>query len=71
MHALWEAHEQLVQWMDCGEEKADMLMIQMQQLEMMTVQDMADVMKNYDDKAIAKVAQIFQHMVNLEMNFYK
>ena len=49
----------------------EMILTQLQELEKNCIGDMGDVVKAFDDKSAARVAQIFQHMAEIELNFYK
>ena len=70
-HSLWRAHEKLQNWISEGASKGQMLIKQMHAMEAHCVDDMDDIMGNYDDRSKMRVAAIFQHMVEIEMNFYK
>ena len=71
-HPLWAEHEKLAELIEKGEEKGKMVVSQMLELEKHCVSDMEETQgKGCDDKALARMAQVFQHMVELEINFYK
>jgi secernin len=70
-HALWIAHKKLKQLLDAGDPNGQELLKQIQELEAHCVADMEEVTNNFTDSSKAKVAAIFQHMVDLEINFYK
>jgi secernin len=68
-HPLWQEHGKLLRMVEEG--KGDAIVQQMQEMEAHCVEDMKDLVKNFDEKASARVQDIFKHMVDLEMNFYK
>ena len=68
---LWAAHEKLRTWSREGAARGSTVSDHMRMMEAHCVDDMDDVVKNMDDRAQARVAGIFEHMVELEMNFYK
>lgn len=70
-HALWKAHEKLISMLGEGSSKGSMILEQMLMMEAHCVADMDEVVRNFDDGAKTRVANIFKHMVELEMNFYK
>ena len=71
-HPLWIEHEKLVAMMETGEEKGKLIVSQMLELEKHCMGDMQEMLgKSCDDKMLMRMAQVFQHMVDLEINFYK
>ena len=70
-HPLWTGHQKLVQLLKGRDARGEMILTQIRELEKNCVGDMEDVVKAFDDKSAARVAQIFQHMAEIEMNFYK
>ena len=70
-HALYKAHETLRGMADSARSKSDDIIKQMHELETHCLEDMSEIVKNFDDKSKARVAAIFDHMTGIEMNFYK
>ena len=56
---------------DSANAKNDEIIKQMHELEMHCLDDMSEIVKNFDDKSKARVTAIFDHMTGIEMNFYK
>ena len=70
-HNLWKAHGKLRTWLEAGDPRGEMLISQLRELESHCCDDMQEAVASGDERSMAKVAQIFQHMVSLELNFYK
>ena len=72
-HDLYKAHEKLSNMLDAPRPsaKADDIIKQMHELETHCLDDMSEIVKNFDDRSKMRVAAIFNHMVEIEMNFYK
>ena len=73
-HLLWEEHSKLLKMMDSQPKKAEFIRENMQQLEGLCRQDVEEMVKLWDGGAsanIAKAAHIFEHMIDLELNFLK
>ena len=72
-HPLWSAHEQFLVMLEKNDPKGAMLLSQIRDMELHSTQDLEDIVKQgkLDAKASAKLGAMFQHMVDLEMNFYK
>ncbi|ELT93402.1 hypothetical protein CAPTEDRAFT_228449 [Capitella teleta] len=70
-HPLWKAHAKLMELIEKGESKGEMTLQQMLQMEAHCLEDIKELIKNFDAKASSKVQDIFQHMVDIEINFYK
>ena len=47
------------------------LLSNLRELEEKCVEDMEELLGNFEETAYAKVACIFQHMAEIELNFYK
>ena len=70
-HTLWTAHEKLIGYIEGGNKLGDMILEQMLELEKHCVTDMENFIKNFDENTSSKMCEIFKHMVDIEMNFYK
>ena len=72
-HKLWSAHNKLVQLLEGSDEagRGSAMLAQIRELEQHCISDMDDINDISDDKTTARVAPIFMHMVEIEMNFYK
>ena len=70
-HPLYKAHETLRSMCHSANAKSDEIIKQMHELETHCLEDMSEIVKNFDDKSKARVATIFDHMTGIEMNFYK
>jgi hypothetical protein len=70
-HALFKGHESLRELVGRENPKGLMLLSNLQELEDKCVEDVEEHLNNFDESAFAKVACIFQHMADLELNFYK
>ena len=69
-YPLYKAQENMRKLLDSGDPKGKMMLENAQMLEGNCVGDVEDMMKMFDERSSHKVAEIFKHMVDLEMNFY-
>lgn len=69
-HELYTAHKKFAALIDKDSPKGHMILENLQELESKCIEDMAEILKNYDESSAMKVAQIFSHMSSLEKNFY-
>lgn len=69
-HELYAAHKKLEALINRDSQKGHMILQNLQELESKCIEDMAEILKNYDESTAMKVAQIFSHMSSLEKNFY-
>lgn len=70
-HALYKGHEFLRELLGREDAKGVALLSNLRELEEKCVEDMEEHMGHFDESAFSKVACIFQHMAELELNFYK
>ena len=70
-HALYRGHEKLRELLDKEDARGVMLLGNLRALEEKCVEDMEEHLGNFDERVYAKVACIFQHMADIELNFYK
>ncbi|XP_076461075.1 secernin-2-like [Babylonia areolata] len=70
-HALYRGHETLRELLDQEDAKGTALLANLRELEDKCVDDMEELLKKFDEHANARVACIFQHMAEIELNFYK
>lgn len=71
MHDLYKGHEHLRSMILQDEAKANKIVQNLKELESNCIADIEEILKNFDESSYAKVGQLFEHMCNLEMNFYK
>lgn len=69
-HALYTAHREFLERLKQRDAKADHVLQQLRELEANCLQDVDDIMQNYDASDSSKVSAIFSHIANLEVNFY-
>jgi secernin len=72
-HPLWRAHQHFLALLERDDPKGTMLLSQIREMEAHSTKDLEDLVKQgkLDAKASAKLGAMFQHMVDLELNFYK
>ncbi|XP_025095928.1 secernin-2-like isoform X3 [Pomacea canaliculata] len=70
-HALYRGHETLRDMLGREDPKGMALLENLRELEEKCVEDMEETLICWQEENAAKVAHIFQHMANLELNFYK
>ena len=70
-HELYKEHQKLLALTRRGDKKSQTILKNIQELENNCIGDIAEIMKNYDEQSFSKVANIFEHMCDIEMNFYK
>ena len=72
-HPLWKAHQKFVGHLEGGDSRAEGVLQNMKELGTNCLDDLEEVMRNGGADSTAttsRVASLFQHMVDLEMNFY-
>lgn len=69
-HALYTAHREFLERLKQRDAKADHVLQQLRELEANCLQDVDDIMQNYDASDSSKVSAIFSHIASLEVNFY-
>ncbi|KAH3720476.1 secernin-3-like [Dreissena polymorpha] len=70
-HPLYIAHEKLLTLQVQNEAKASAIVKNVRDLELNCVADMDEVLKCFDESSYSKVNELFEHMSNMESNFYK
>ena len=70
-HALYRGHEALRDLLGREDAKGMELLSNLRELEEKCVEDMEELLGSFEETAYAKVACIFQHMADIELNFYK
>lgn len=70
-HALYRGHETLRDMLGREDPKGMALLENLRELEEKCVEDMEETLICWQEENAAKVAHIFQHMANLELNFYE
>lgn len=70
-HPLYLGHENLQSLVDKDDPKGHMVVQNLQELETKCMEDMTEMMKDFDEKMLMKVSQIFVQICNFELNFYK
>ncbi|XP_033762357.1 secernin-3-like isoform X1 [Pecten maximus] len=70
-HPLYLGHENLQTLVDKDDPKGQMIVENLQELEVKCMEDMREMMKEFDEKMFMKVSQIFLQICNFELNFYK
>lgn len=68
--ALHVAHKEFVARLEKQDLKSQMTLQQLHELESNCLQDVEDIMRNFDVTASSRVSSIFHHITDLEMNFY-
>ena len=70
-HELYKGHETFASLLRRGDSKGQMIQKNLQELENNCIGDVDEILKNYDEHSYSKVANLFEHMCEIEMNFYK
>ncbi|XP_041366483.1 secernin-3-like isoform X2 [Gigantopelta aegis] len=70
-HELYKHHEKFIALMESHNPKGQMVHENLRELESKCLEDMDEFLNNFDESAFAKVSEIFKHIANMEMNFYK
>nr|KAG5698746.1 hypothetical protein BaRGS_032165 [Batillaria attramentaria] len=70
-HALYRGHETLRELLGKEDAKGIALLGNLRELEEKCVEDMEELLGNFEESTYHKVAAIFQHMTDIELNFYK
>nr|KAG5689042.1 hypothetical protein BaRGS_006438 [Batillaria attramentaria] len=70
-HALYRGHETLRELLGKEDAKGIALLGNLRELEEKCVEDMEELLGNFEESTYHKVAAIFQHMTDIEHNFYK
>ena len=69
-HELYKEHDKLFSLIRRGDKGKEILK-NIQELENNCIGDIEEIMKSYGEQSFSKVANIFEHMCDIEMNFYK
>ncbi|KAK6166134.1 hypothetical protein SNE40_022898 [Patella caerulea] len=70
-HPLFKGHEKFSSLLDKDDPKSLMILENIKELENNCVADMEEVLSNFGENSFYKISEIFSHMSNLELNFYK
>ncbi|XP_052096140.1 secernin-2-like isoform X5 [Mytilus californianus] len=70
-HALYKGHDNFVKLLNTENPMGLMISQNLKELEDKCVDDMMEILQNFDENSCKKVSQIFKHMCNIELNFYK
>lgn len=70
-HALYKGHENFVKLLETENPMGLMVSENLKELEDKCIEDMMEILQNFDENSCKKVAEIFKHMCNIEINFYK
>ena len=70
-HELYRHHEKFNNLVEKDDPKGQMILENLRELESKCLEDMNEFLNNFDENAFAKVSEIFKHIANMEMNFYK
>lgn len=68
--ALHVAHKKFIARLEKQDSKSQMTLQQLHELELNCLQDVEEIMHNFDITASSRVSSIFHHITDLEMNFY-
>ena len=70
-HELYKGHEKLVEVLGRDDPMGHMVLENMRELENNCIADMEEILSSYTEESFRKVAGMFKHMCDIEMNFYK
>ncbi|XP_061179878.1 secernin-2-like [Saccostrea echinata] len=70
-HPLVEGHKKLLDLLEQDELQGHMIKKNLRELEQNCLEDIKEVLSQFTEQSCVKVAAIFSHMCNIEMNFYK
>ena len=70
-HPLYKGHGNFVKLLNKESPMASMISGNLKELEEKCVEDMMEILQNFDEQSCKKVSEIFKHMCNIELNFYK
>lgn len=70
-HPLYKGHENFLKLLDAENPLGSMISENVKELEDKCIEDMMEILVNFDEHSCKKVAEIFKHMCNIELNFYK
>ena len=67
----WKSQEKFREMMEKEEKTGQTILDNLFQLEKNCVEDIAEMLTNFDEQCAMKVVMIFSHIAAMEMNFYK
>ena len=70
-HDLYTEQEKVSRLLNRGYAKGKAILKNIQDLENNCIDDVGEIMKNYDEQNYSKVAHLFDHMCEMEINFYR
>lgn len=70
-HELYKSHEKLLELLGADDSTARMVLQNLQELENNCIGDVEEILTKYTEESFLKVANLFKHMCDIEMNFYK
>lgn len=70
-HELYKQHEKLVDLVQKEDQKAASVLQNIRELESNCIADVEEMLNMFDASSFVKVSQLFEHMANIETNFYK
>ena len=70
-HELYKGHEKLLDLLGRDDPTAHMVLQNLQELESNCIADVEEILSNYNEENFKKVAGLFKHMCDIEVNFYK
>lgn len=70
-HSLYKGHENFMNMLENENPMGQMVSQNLKELEDKCIEDMMEMLHSFDENSYKKVYEIFKHMCNIEMNFYK
>ena len=70
-HPLYKGQQKLLDYLGKDDPKGAMIVQNIKDLELNCIADIDEILKNFDESSFSKVKQLFEHMCNIELNFYK
>ncbi|KAK3109126.1 hypothetical protein FSP39_023532 [Pinctada imbricata] len=70
-HPLWLSHEKFQEKLNTMDPIGEMVLENIKELESKCMEDMEEMMSNFDESGALKAAEIFMHIASIEINFYK
>ena len=70
-HELYKGHLKLVDLLGKDDPTANMVLENIRELENNCIGDVEEILNNYTEESFSRVATLFKHMCDIEMNFYK
>lgn len=70
-HELYKQQEKVSSLLHRSDAKGGIILKNIQELEGNCIGDVSEMLKNYEEQNYSKVANLFDHMCEMEINFYK